>query len=166
MLIEVMVVLGLFFALIGLASLANTNDALVEARPADPRAAIKAVALDGPNWCDFEVAGESYYQAALRSVAGEGGEDGVSHHCRARLVHEYGNPHDANAIRVEIEGLHVGYLPAHRAGQFRKQMQAMGHEGRDATCAAFINGGWSDRSSQGHYGVKLGLHWPVRERTT
>lgn len=28
------------------------------------------------------------------------------------------NPHDPNAIRVEIENLHVGYIPAHRCAEF------------------------------------------------
>ncbi len=162
------ILVGIVFLVAALAILGSRTESAKSgeqpAPAADPRQNFKPVVLAGPAWCEFEIVGESFRQEALRSIAGDGGEEGVSHHCRARLVHEYGNPHDANAVRVEIDGLHVGYLPGPSAIDFRSQMRAIGCEGRDAVCAAYINGGWVERKKRRHYGVKLGLHWPVREQ--
>jgi len=54
------------------------------------------------------VAGESHYQDALRAISGQGE---IRHDTEARLIPEPDNPHDANAVRVEIDGAKVGYLP-------------------------------------------------------
>jgi hypothetical protein len=57
------------------------------------------------------VAGESHYQDALRAIAGASDEPQVRHATEAALVPEPDNPHDPNAVRVEIDGRYVGYLP-------------------------------------------------------
>ena len=54
------------------------------------------------------VAGESHYQEALRSIAGTGD---VRHEAEAHLIPEPENEYDPNAVRVEIDGHKVGYLP-------------------------------------------------------
>ena len=40
------------------------------------------------------------------------------------LVREPNNPHDPNAIRVEIGGLYLGYVPRHIAKDLAPQMDA------------------------------------------
>ena len=54
------------------------------------------------------VAGESHYQEALRAIAGPGD---VRHDTEAHLIPEPENEYDPNAVRVEIDGHKVGYLP-------------------------------------------------------
>lgn len=55
-----------------------------------------------------EVAGESFYRAALERVVASGGQ---SRPLSATLLPEPDNPYDRNAVRVEIEGEMVGHLP-------------------------------------------------------
>jgi len=40
------------------------------------------------------------------------------------LVREPGNPHDPNAIRVELAGLYLGYVPRHIAKDLAPRMDA------------------------------------------
>lgn len=64
---------------------------------------------------DLEVVGESHYQDSLKAVAGRGE---VRKHVRAVLRLEPANKFDRNAVRVEIDGMLVGYLPREAAKQF------------------------------------------------
>jgi hypothetical protein len=84
------------------------------------------------------VAGESHYQDALRRITGEGE---VRHQTEAHLVPEPGNPHDANAVRVEIDGHKVGYLPRTLAGAYAGGLAAIVARGRLSACEAAIVGG-------------------------
>ena len=78
------------------------------------------------------VVGESFHMDALDRVTGGGvGE----HEFAAQLVREPGNAHDCNAIKVVVEGDHVGYLSRENAGRFCDGLDAAG--GR-ATCGAVI----------------------------
>lgn len=90
----------------------------------------------------MEVRGESHYQDALRKAAGkQTGQGPVL--TRARLVLEDNNRHDRNAVRVEIGGRRVGYIPAEHAPGFRAVAREMGW--KDVECPAKIYGG-GDRS--------------------
>lgn len=40
----------------------------------------------------------------------------------AKLIPEPTNPHDANAIKVMIDGVHVGYIPADRCMEIKKRL--------------------------------------------
>ena len=59
---------------------------------------------------DLEVVGESHYQDALWRVAGGRTTERVRVETEAMLVREPDNPHDSNAISVQIDGATVGYL--------------------------------------------------------
>lgn len=84
-----------------------------------------------------EIVGESNYQPALRKIAGKGE---VRHECIARIYLEDDNPHDDKAVRIDIDGQTVGYLPRAAARAYRKK-------GADrATCGALIVGGGRGRS--------------------
>jgi hypothetical protein len=84
------------------------------------------------------VAGESHYQEALRTIAGPGE---VRHETEARLVREPDNPHDANAVRVEIAGAKVGYLPRALAEAWSPRMDELASRRRVGACEATIVGG-------------------------
>jgi hypothetical protein len=121
-------------------------------RPADLR-------LDGPGDFDFEIVGEASYQDALEALAGGGTDDGHSRVLvTARLVHEDGNPHDDQAVRVDVNGRTVAYLTRASARIYRRWLAKQGHAARTATCSAVIVGGWDrGRRGRGHFGIKLDL---------
>ncbi|HZQ63610.1 MAG TPA: HIRAN domain-containing protein [Gaiellaceae bacterium] len=66
----------------------------------------------------LEVVGESNYQEALWQIVGGFRRDPVRHPCRAVLLPEPENPHDANAIRVIVDGQLVGYLSREDAAAY------------------------------------------------
>ncbi|MDB5498586.1 MAG: hypothetical protein JWP28_2617 [Phenylobacterium sp.] len=119
------------------------------------------VRLQGRRWCDFEIAGESHYQAALEAIAGHEPQ-GVNLHCAALLVPEPDNHSDPNAVAVVIEGRRVGYLRREDAAGYGARLAALGVEGRPAACPAYVCGGFiTEDGDLIPYGVTLGLAWPA-----
>lgn len=107
--------------------------------------------------------GESNYQADLELIAGGREYDGASLETVATLVPESENPHDPNAVRVDIDGRTVGYLSRRDAVEFRNELANAGYGDAITTCAAMICGGW-DRGGddRGYFGVRLDL--PTKPR--
>jgi hypothetical protein len=110
------------------------------------------------------VVGESYNQAAIQAIAEAHPDRGPldeSAQCRVSvgLVPEPDNPHDPNAVRVEIDGRKVGYLSRVDAARYCEL--GLGRSAADA----LIVGGW-DRGAdeRGSYGVRLAL--PVEAQST
>ena len=104
------------------------------------------------------VVGESNYQRALESICGGKTEEGHERRIEALLVYEDHNPHDNQAIRVDIEGSTVGYLSRKMARDYKKEMATGRFKGRPATCPALIVGGWyRGVDDQGHFGVWLDI---------
>ena len=85
------------------------------------------------------VAGESHYQAALHAIAGDGDGE-VRLETTAALIPEPSNPHDANAVRVEIDGRLVGYLPRASAVSYGAVVREPAERGRTAVCDAMVAG--------------------------
>ncbi|WP_273035967.1 HIRAN domain-containing protein [Massilia timonae] len=115
--------------------------------------------ITGPGRFAIDVAGESYYTESFAAICGPRCEDGVDLEVRARLILQDDNPHDKQAVRVEIQGHPVGHLPREVARDFRRAVrygQLSIYETFE--CAAIIRGGW-DRGNgdAGHYGVRLDL---------
>jgi hypothetical protein len=77
-------------------------------RPASPPLVIAATLFPGNE--TLEVVGESRHQDTLWQIVGGFRRDPVRHPCGAVLLPEPANPVDPNAIRVLVEGQHVGYL--------------------------------------------------------
>jgi hypothetical protein len=103
-----------------------------------------------------EVAGESFYQEALKALAG--GHARRQHRlvCTAHLVRDPTNAYDANAIRVEIDGRLVGYLPTNSAARFALSAKKL--VDLPPTVPALIVGGWkTNQHDAGHFGVLLDL---------
>jgi len=102
----------------------------------------------------IEVVGESHYQAALLAVSGGKTPDGPERTDHvAQLVLEPTNPYDRNAVRVEIDGRLVGYLPKAFASRLAPTLRELA---APAFCQARITGGWDrGRGDTGSFGVVL-----------
>ncbi len=84
------------------------------------------------------VAGESHYQEALRAIAGPGD---VRFDTEAHLIAEPENEHDPNAVRVEIDGAKIGYLPRELAPAWSPRLAELAARRRVGGCEATIVGG-------------------------
>jgi len=98
------------------------------------------------------VAGESHYQEALRAVAGDGE---VRQRTEAHLIPEPENEYDPNAVRVEIDGRKVGYLPRDLAPAWGPRLAELAGRRRVGACEATIVG-----PADGTLGVFLRLPPP------
>jgi hypothetical protein len=106
----------------------------------------------------IEVVGESNYQQALKRICGGVTRDGVEKLTSATLVLEDSNPHDKNAVRVDISGSTVGYLSRENAKAYRQRLKNEGFTSKTQQCPALIRGGWDrGRNDQGKFGVRLDL---------
>jgi hypothetical protein len=109
----------------------------------------------GRGWV-VEVVGESQYQDALARSYKRHGGDGHDLKVTASLRPESGNANDEAAVRVEIDGATVGYLPREIAPDYRV---VLGEQA--ATCSAKIVGGFTkEDGTQAFFGVKLNAKWP------
>jgi hypothetical protein len=103
------------------------------------------------------VAGESYRLNELRSLCGEPTENGYLQPVEAHFIRESSNPYDANAWRVEVAGIQVGYA--------RRELAAVLAETLDrANCSSFsvcgvLRGGSLDAPN-------IGVHIWLERRTT
>lgn len=84
------------------------------------------------------VAGESHYQDALRAITGPGD---ARLETEAQLVAEPENEHDPDAVRVEIGGAKVGYLPRALAAAWTPRLSELAARRRVGACEATIIGG-------------------------
>lgn len=97
-----------------------------------------------------DIVGEQSYQANLRKIAGPKQEKSKYVKVMARVVSEPFNAYDKNAVKIEINGLTVGYLS-------RNDAKLLAGKVINKTVPVLINGGWLDNDSEGSYGVKLGI---------
>lgn len=107
---------------------------------------------------DFEVVGESFYQPALKALAGDHGDDSSNLLVKAVLVPDSKNPHDDKAVRVEVEGLKVGHLSRADARSFRRRLGAKKLGQQPTCCQAMITGGHRLKDGgRAHYGLMLDI---------
>ena len=106
------------------------------------------------------VAGESHYQEALQELTGTDGTTGIRLDAEAVLVPEPANPHDPNAVMVQIDGRLVGYLPRAAAVAYGPMVAAVQARGRSAACEAMVAGRGGETSA---LGVFLRLPKPREE---
>lgn len=85
------------------------------------------------------VAGESHYQDALRAIVGPAAGE-VRLDATAHLLPEPENEHDPKAVRVEIAGSKVGYLPRDTAARYAPGLARIAARGRVPACEALIAG--------------------------
>lgn len=113
------------------------------------------------NQFDFEVVGESYYQPALAKLAADhpaisSGANEIKP-LTAHLIPDDYNEYDDNAVRVEINGLHIGYLSREDARNFRRRLGAKKLTGQITTCGAIITGGHINDGKTMSYGAALDI---------
>jgi len=85
------------------------------------------------------VAGESHYQEALREIAGTG-PGPIRLEATAHLIPEPDNAYDPSAIRVEIDGHKVGYVPRDLAAAYAPVLAPIMVRGRVPACEALVAG--------------------------
>lgn len=102
-----------------------------------------------------EVVGERHYLATFERLFGDRDEAGVDLETLACLVREPNNPHDANAVRVEIQGQKIGYIPRDDAARLAPHLDRL--KGERIHCLARVRGGWIDDEDEGDFGVRLAV---------
>ncbi len=117
---------------------------------------------DSDELVEVEVVGESYRQDALARIAGPKEMVGKHHPVGVTLRCEPRNDHDRNAIRVEVLGLHVGYIARHGAAKLSPMLQRSNRG--VVECQGLVVGGWKDESSEGHYGIRAYFDGPTAAR--
>lgn len=76
----------------------------------------------------------------------------------ATLILENSNPHDENAVRVEIDGALIGYLSRENAPRYRTDLAAAGASAATVRCQARIVGGFETATGErANFGVRLDL---------
>ncbi|WP_062034537.1 hypothetical protein [Acinetobacter sp. BMW17] len=99
----------------------------------------------------YNIVGEQSYQNNLKKIAGPKEEKSKFFECYAKVSSEPFNQYDKNAVKVEINGLIVGYLSKGEAVKLAGNVI-------NKTVPAVIDGGWDDSDSIGSYGVKLAIN--------
>lgn len=100
----------------------------------------------------LDIVGESHRQDALAAIAGPKAEVSKSHAVPVTLRCEPSNQYDSNAIRVEALGHLVGYVAREQAALLGPQLLRVFQGVLGAR--GLIVGGWRDRDSEGHYGIR------------
>jgi len=104
---------------------------------------------------DVIVVGVSFYQAVLENICGNRCEIGHDVFTEAEIIPYDDNPHDKNAVRVDINGETVGHLSRKNAILWRSKMISDKHSGA-VKCPAKIS--WDQNFTEGgSYGVWLNL---------
>jgi hypothetical protein len=102
-----------------------------------------------------EVHGESFYQEALAKAAAQR-KGRKAYQVIAVLIPEPKNPKDAHAVRVEVNGLKVGYLPKGMGAAFKASLRQY-KLGDVVECLAQIRGGFQGSDDFVYYGIWLDL---------
>jgi len=105
----------------------------------------------GPD--QIQVVGESFYRPALRELAEARMGQGVGRVFDAVLECDRENPYDHNAVKVLIEGRHVGHLPRELAALVADRIAELTSLNGEVTCIAEIRGSDSEFGQ----GVVLGV---------
>lgn len=110
------------------------------------------------------VVGEARHQDYLEELAcGRDDRGCVVQHVMAELVREPDNPYDSDAVRVDVGGRQVGYIPRDEAADYHDVIAALWERGLLATCRAKLTGGWDRPGDRGHIGVCLDIDDDLRE---
>ena len=116
------------------------------------------IEIAGPGTFAIEVVGVSRRQHVLADIVERHGRSGRTVAVAALLVLEPENPHDPNAVRVEIDGALIGYLSRDNAARYRADLTAAGTPDATVQCTARIVGGFETASGErASFGVRLDL---------
>jgi hypothetical protein len=124
--------------------LSKRNRSIRHARPALRGEVIKPIPTPLFTWptrdqYDFELVGGEYYQAELQHIVdNHRGEqlDGLP--LTAMLIPEEENRSDNTAVRVDVEGLTVGYLSLVDSKGYHRRMAELKQKVKPTACAALL----------------------------
>lgn len=138
----------------GVDSFINNNQAPLK-KPNDNNTSKNGKGLITVGKFDVIVVGVSFYQAALNNIFGKNCEKGHDAFTEAEIIPYDDNPHDKNAVRVDINGETVGHLSRKNAILWRSKMISDKRSGA-GKCPAKIR---LDKNfaEAGSYGVWLNL---------
>ena len=118
--------------------------------------------LNGVGDYELEVVGESYYQNSFEEICGPRTDESVDLIVDAHLVPEPKNPHDPFAVRIDVQGKKVGYLPRETAKDYTILLKALKIPiTTTLLVSGNIRGGWVRKGRKGNYGIWL--DFPVDE---
>ena len=116
------------------------------------------IQIAGPGTFAVEVVGVSRRQDVLAAIVDRHGRSGRTVTRDALLILENSNPHDANAVRVEIDNALIGYLSRDNAVRYRADLAAANTPDATIQCKARIVGGFeTDSGERASFGVRLDL---------
>ena len=132
----------------------HCGSAIAAEQPVSPQRL--SVTYDEADLADVPVSGTKDFQTTLTEIAGRTAIHSLDK-LRAQLVRDSNNKFDRNAVRVEIEGKPVGFLPVSVAAEFeanlRRHYKVTADELPPMTVPAII----SLQSSAGGMGVTVRL---------
>lgn len=99
--------------------------------------------------------GTSNYQDKLEKFAGGRNEESARKSVEVVLIEENDNPHDPNAVKIEIEGEKVGYLSKNNAAHYRSILKGFNRDGAIVFCEGLIVGGWAKEGDYGDFGLRI-----------
>jgi hypothetical protein len=117
---------------------------------------------------ELDITREDQYRATLKAIYEPCVPRGVNQFETAWFILEDRNPHNKNAVRVEIRCKQVGDPTPEAAILSCQHLKARGTPKADAQCQTVIRGGWiSSDGRKGSYGVSLAIPGLVlyRQRT-
>jgi len=103
---------------------------------------------------NVRVVGTSYRQSELATVAKRFDSSAPQHRLVAVLRCEPNNPHDPNAVSVDIDGVSIGYLPKEFA-----EVVAPILASDTFWCDAMLTGGHQTHRGRAYYGLMLAVAW-------
>jgi hypothetical protein len=109
------------------------------------------------------VVGTSHYQEALTEISGRQADEEIRVEKIAVLVPEPDNPHDPNAIAVQIDGRLVGYLSRNENPRWQDIVKTLGARDHSAAAEAMIAGRGPGGGTT-NLGVFLRLPTPTEAR--
>ena len=105
----------------------------------------------------LKIIGSHYYHENIAKIAKNPNGENALVFCSAILIPEDTNPHDKNAIKIQIEGTHVGYLSREDATRFRSYFKKFGLDIQTTTCDAVISAGITLQEKTYDYVIELDI---------
>jgi hypothetical protein len=115
-----------------------------------------AIRLHGNGRYDFGLVGVSRYLLNLEKIYGTDHADDEGKVVDAVLILDNNNAKDKNAVRVEVQGQTVGYLPPDLAKAYRRRLQEGAYLNARGICKARITSRMY-RSIGADYVIRLDL---------
>lgn len=123
-----------------------------------PLPADQSIRLQGSGGYEFAVLGVSRYRSALEKIYGNDDLEPDGKQVEAVLVLEDTKPHDNKAVRVDVQGQTIGYLPGDLAREYRRRLDASGYLGKvRGICKAKISSRLSHSIGGADFAVRLDL---------